>query len=78
MGWCGVEWSGSRQGQVDSSCERVNEPSGSINCWELLSACTTGGVSSAQLTFIAHKTYWPMDEKLQVNDKKKKKKERKK
>jgi hypothetical protein len=31
---------------VESSCERGNEPSGSIKCWELPSGCTTCGLSS--------------------------------
>jgi hypothetical protein len=31
---------------VESSCERSNEPSGSIKCWELPSGCTTCGLSS--------------------------------
>jgi hypothetical protein len=31
---------------VKSSCERGNEPSGSIKFWELPSGCTTGGLSS--------------------------------
>jgi hypothetical protein len=26
---------------MESSCERGNEPSGSIKCWELPSGCTT-------------------------------------
>jgi hypothetical protein len=30
---------------VESSCERGNEPSGSIKCWELLSGCTSCGLS---------------------------------
>jgi hypothetical protein len=31
---------------VESSCERGNEPSGSINVGNLSSGCTTGGLSS--------------------------------
>jgi hypothetical protein len=31
--------------QVESSCERGNEPSGSIKCWELPNGCTTCGLS---------------------------------
>jgi hypothetical protein len=31
---CGLDWSGSGYVQVESSCERGNEPSGSIKCWE--------------------------------------------
>jgi hypothetical protein len=31
---------------LDSSCERGNEPSGSIKCWELPSGCTSCGLSS--------------------------------
>jgi hypothetical protein len=31
---------------VESSCELGNEPSGSIKCWELLSGCTSCGLSS--------------------------------
>jgi hypothetical protein len=30
---CGLDWSGSEWVQVQSSCERGNEPSGSIKCW---------------------------------------------
>jgi hypothetical protein len=31
---CGLDWSGSEQGQVESSCECGNELSGSIKFWE--------------------------------------------
>jgi hypothetical protein len=31
--WGGLDWSGSRQGQVESSCVRGNEPSGPIKVW---------------------------------------------
>jgi hypothetical protein len=31
---------------VERSCERGNEPSGSIKCWELPSGCTTCGLLS--------------------------------
>jgi hypothetical protein len=31
---------------VERSCERGNEPSGSIKCWELPNDCTTCGPSS--------------------------------
>jgi hypothetical protein len=34
MGWCGLDWSGSGQGQVESSCEHGNEFSGSVKCWK--------------------------------------------
>jgi hypothetical protein len=46
-----VEWIGLAQGQVESSCEGFNEPSGSIKCFVILSSCyTTGGLlSSAHL-----------------------------
>jgi hypothetical protein len=30
----------------ESSCKLGNEPSGSINCWELPSGCTTCGLTS--------------------------------
>jgi hypothetical protein len=30
---------------VEGSCERGNEHSGSIKCWEVLSSCTIGGFS---------------------------------
>jgi hypothetical protein len=30
---------------VEGSCEHGNEFSGSIKCWELLTICTTGGIS---------------------------------
>jgi hypothetical protein len=47
---CGLGWSGSGQVQVESSCQRGNETSGSIKCWELPSGCITCGLSSgAQL-----------------------------
>jgi hypothetical protein len=36
MEWCGVDWSGSGYGPVESSCESGNEPTGSIKCWEVL------------------------------------------
>jgi hypothetical protein len=44
--WCELEWSGLGQVQVESSCERGNDPLGSIKCWELPSGCTTCGLSS--------------------------------
>jgi hypothetical protein len=31
-----VMWSGSGQGQVESSCEFGTEPSGSMKCWETI------------------------------------------
>jgi hypothetical protein len=31
---------------VEGSCERGNDPSSSIKCWELPSGCTTCGLSS--------------------------------
>jgi hypothetical protein len=34
MGWCGLNWSGSGYGQVESSCECGYETSGSMKCWE--------------------------------------------
>jgi hypothetical protein len=35
---------------VEGSCEHGNKPSGSIKCWEALSRCKTGGLSTrAQL-----------------------------
>jgi hypothetical protein len=36
IGLCegGVNWSGSETVEVEGSCERGNEPSGSIKCWE--------------------------------------------
>jgi hypothetical protein len=36
MGWNGLDWSGTRQGQVGSSCELGDEPSGSIKCREII------------------------------------------
>jgi hypothetical protein len=36
MGWYGLNWSGSGLGLVEGSCERCNEPSGSIKWWEVL------------------------------------------
>jgi hypothetical protein len=35
-GWCGLDWSGSGQRPVESSCECGVELSGSIKCWEVL------------------------------------------
>jgi hypothetical protein len=32
MGLCGLDWSGSGQGQVVSCCVSNNEPKGSIKC----------------------------------------------
>jgi hypothetical protein len=40
---------------VESSCECGNEPPGFIKCLEVLSGCTTGGVSSsAQLHRVSY------------------------
>jgi hypothetical protein len=36
MGWCGLDWSGLRQGQVESSCEFGDVLSGSIKCWKTI------------------------------------------
>jgi hypothetical protein len=36
MGWYGLDSFGSGQGPVEGSTEHVNEPSGSIICWEIL------------------------------------------
>jgi hypothetical protein len=44
MLWTGLVWL--RIGQMESSCELGNEPSGSIKCWELSSGCTTCALSS--------------------------------
>jgi hypothetical protein len=35
VGWgdVGLHWSGSGEGQVESSCEFGIEPSGSVKCW---------------------------------------------
>jgi hypothetical protein len=33
---CGLHLSGSGQGQVETSCECGNEPSGYIKCWETI------------------------------------------
>jgi hypothetical protein len=44
MLWTGLVWV-----RIDTGgevCERGNEPSGSIKCWELPSGCTTCGLSS--------------------------------
>jgi hypothetical protein len=50
MEWYGLNWSVSGYGAVEGSCEHGNEPSGSINCWEVLECCTIGGFSGrAQL-----------------------------
>jgi hypothetical protein len=34
--WDGLDSYGSEQGPVERSCERSNEPSGSINRWEII------------------------------------------
>jgi hypothetical protein len=36
VGVCGLDWSGSGYEEVESSCEFVIEPSGSIKCWETI------------------------------------------
>jgi hypothetical protein len=36
MGWGGLDWPGSGQGQVENSCECGNEPLGSIKCWKTI------------------------------------------
>jgi hypothetical protein len=36
MGWDGLDRFGLEKGQVEGSCERGNEPSGSIKRWEVL------------------------------------------
>jgi hypothetical protein len=36
MGWNGMDYSGSVQGQAKGSGECDNEPSSYINCWEVL------------------------------------------
>jgi hypothetical protein len=36
MGWYGLDRSGSGKGPVKGSCENGNEPSSSINSWEVL------------------------------------------
>jgi hypothetical protein len=35
MGWYGLDRSGSGYGPVEGSCEHGDEPSGSLNCWEV-------------------------------------------
>ena len=35
-GWCGLDGSGTGQGQVVGCCEHVHEPSGFTKCWEFL------------------------------------------
>jgi hypothetical protein len=35
-GCCGLDWSDSGQGQMESSCDSGNEPSGSIKFWETI------------------------------------------
>jgi hypothetical protein len=36
IGWCGLDESGSRERQVDSSCELGNEHSRSVRCSEVI------------------------------------------
>jgi hypothetical protein len=35
MGWCELDWSVSRQGPVEGSCEHGNKYSACIECWEI-------------------------------------------
>jgi hypothetical protein len=35
MEWYGLDSLGLGQGTVAGSCEHVNEPSGSVKCWEI-------------------------------------------
>jgi hypothetical protein len=52
---CGLDWSGSGEGEVGCSCKCGNETSGSIKCCEVLSGCTTGGLSSSdQLSRVSY------------------------
>jgi hypothetical protein len=46
---CGLDLSGSRQEQVESSCEIGIEPLVSIKCWEVIEWPTVGLSSSSQL-----------------------------
>jgi hypothetical protein len=43
MGLYVVDWSGSGQGQAESSCERFNELPGFIKCWKVLEYLHNGG-----------------------------------
>jgi hypothetical protein len=36
IGWVGMDWIDLGQGPVEGSCEHGTEPSGSINCCEVL------------------------------------------
>jgi hypothetical protein len=47
MGWCGLDSSGLGCGQMESSCEFGDKPSGSINPGEQSSGFTTGVLSSS-------------------------------
>jgi hypothetical protein len=48
--WSVTDWINVAQGPVEGSLEDGDETSGSIKCWEeLLSRCTTGSFSKAQL-----------------------------
>jgi hypothetical protein len=56
--WCGLDRSGSGL-PVEGSCERGNEPSGSIKCWNILSSCTISGFSRrAQLRWVSEWGPW--------------------
>jgi hypothetical protein len=46
MRWHGLDWSGSGQRQMESSCECGNEPLVSINARKLSNDYTTDGLSS--------------------------------
>jgi hypothetical protein len=36
MGWYGQGWDDSEWGPFESSCERCNEPTESVECWRIL------------------------------------------
>jgi hypothetical protein len=36
IGWGGVNWIGLAQDKVESSCECSNEPTDSMECWEVI------------------------------------------
>jgi hypothetical protein len=47
VGWGDMDWIGSGQEQVESSCEFGIEPSGSMKCWETIEWPTSSGLSSS-------------------------------
>jgi hypothetical protein len=57
VAWTGLVWL--REGPQDSSCECGNKLLGSIKYWEVLSGCTSSGLSSSFLIYkVNYWSYW--------------------